>query len=142
MAAGTWTLTNSARTKILNGQFVSGDSYKVALFTSSSNLAVGSTTFAGCTNEVGTTNTGYTAGGIASVISLSGTTSVTYSSTTNPQWTAGSANLTAKWAALYEVGGDVVCFVTLDSGGADVTTTSGNTLTITIDASHPFFTLA
>jgi hypothetical protein len=142
MAAGQWTLTNTTRTKILNGQFASGDTYKVALFLSTSNLAVGSTTFAGCTNEVGTTNTGYATGGVASVISLAGTTSVTYSSTTNPTWTAGSANLTAKWAALYEVGGDVVCFVTLDSGGADVTTTSGNTLTITIDSSHPYFTVA
>ena len=142
MSAGQWTLTNTTRTKILNGQFVSGDSFKVALFTNASNLTIASTTFAGCTSEVGVSNTGYAAGGIAVTLALAGTTSVTVSATTNPAWTAGSANLTAKWAALYEVGGDVVCFVTLDSGGADVTTTSGNTCTIVIDASHPFFTLA
>ncbi len=49
---------------------------------------------------------------------------------TAPVWTAGSANLTAKYAAIYEVGGYVLCFCTLDSGGADVTATNGNTLTV------------
>lgn len=143
MAAGAWTFTNTARTKILTGQFASGDSYKVALFLSSSNLSTSSTTFAGVTNEVGVTNTGYTAGGAAVTLTLAGTTSVTVSFTTNPSWTAGSANLTAKWAALYEVGGDVLCFCTLDSGGADVTCTNGNTLTIDSDGTpNPIFTLA
>ena len=140
MAAGTWTFTATTRTKILDGTFASGGSFKMALFTSSSNLTTSSTTFAGVTNEVGTTNTGYTAGGIAVTPVLSGTTSVTWK-TNNPQWTAGSANLTAKWAAIYKVGGDVVAFVTLDSGGADVTATSGNTLTID-DTTNPVFTLA
>lgn len=131
MAAGAWTFTNTARTKILNGQFdIDSDSYKMALFLSTSNLGAASTTFAGCTNEVGTTNTGYTAGGTAIAMTLSGTTTVTVAITTAPVWTAGSANLTAKWAAIYEVGGDVLCFATLDSGGADVTATNGNTLTV------------
>lgn len=144
MAAGTWTFTNSARTKILNGQFdFDTDTFKCALFTSASNLSTSSTTFAGVTGEVGTTNTGYTAGGESVTFSLSGTTSVTASFTSNPQWTAGSANLTAKWAAVYEVAGDVVCFCTLDSGGADVTATEGNTLTIDSDGTpNPVFTLA
>ena len=131
MSAGPWVFTNTTRTKILNGQFdIDTDSYKMALFLSTSNLAVASTTFAGCTNEVGVTNTGYTAGGTAIAMTLSGTTTVTVAMTTAPVWTAGSANLTAKWAAIYEVGGDVVCFALLDSGGADVTATSGNTFTV------------
>jgi hypothetical protein len=50
--------------------------------------------------------------------------------TTAPVWTAGSANLTAKWAVIYEVGGNILCFATLDSGGADVTAMNGNTLTV------------
>jgi len=82
------------------------------------------------TNEEGTTNTGYTAGGIACAMTASGTTTVTQVMTTAPVWTAGSANLTAKWAAIYEVGGDILCFALLDSGGADVTATNGNTLTV------------
>lgn len=131
MAAGAWVWTNTTRTKLLNGQFdIDTDSYKMALFTSGSNLTVASTTFAGCTDEVGVTNTGYTAGGTATAMTLSGTTTVTITLTTAPVWTAGSANLTAKWAAIYEVGGDVVAFALLDSGGADVTATSGNTLTV------------
>lgn len=143
MAAGTWTFTTTTRTKILDGTFASGSSWKVALFLSTSNLTTASTTFAGLTNEVGTTNTGYTAGGSAVTASLSGTTSVTWSFATDPVWTAGSANLTAKWAVLYKVSGDVLAFVTLDSGGADVTATSGNTLTVDSDGTPgPVMTLA
>lgn len=130
MAAGAWVFTDTARTKILSGQFALGDSYKQALFTSASNLTVASTTFAGCTGEVGVTNTGYTAGGTTIAMTDSGTTTVTQVITTAPVWTAGSANLVAKWSAIYEVGGDVLCFALLDSGGADVTATSGNTLTV------------
>jgi hypothetical protein len=131
MAAGAWVFTNTARTKMINGQFdIDTDSYKMALFTSGSNLTTSSTTFAGVTSEVGTTNTGYTAGGTAIAMTLSGTTTVTAVITTAPVWTAGTANLTAKWAAIYEVAGDVLCFALLESGGADVTATSGNTYTV------------
>jgi hypothetical protein len=130
MAAGAWTATNTTRSKFLTGQFVLGDSYKMALFLSTSNLSVASTTFGGVTNEEGTTDTGYAAGGIAVALTQSGTTTVTVVTTTAPVWTAGSANLTAKWAAIYEIGGDIMFFALLDSGGADVTATSGNTLTV------------
>ena len=129
-AAGPWVFTATTRSKILSGQFVLGDSYKMALYSSTSNLTTASTTFAGVTNEVGTTNTGYTAGGTAVALTQSGTTTVTVVTTTAPVWTAGSANLTARWAAIYEVGGDVVAFALLDSTPADVTATSGNTLTV------------
>jgi hypothetical protein len=130
MAAGAWVFTNTTRSKFLTGQFALADTYKMALFTSASNITTASTTFAGCTGEVGTTNTGYTAGGTAIAMTQSGTTTVTVVMTTAPVWTAGTANLTAKWAAIYEVAGDVVCFALLDSGGADVTATSGNTYTV------------
>lgn len=143
MAAGAWTLTNTGRTKLINGQFdIDSDSYKCALFINTSNLTAASTTYAGLTNEVGTVNTGYATGGITvSPLVLAGTTSVTAKFGTNPVWTAGTANLTAKWATIYEVGGDILAFCTLDSGGADVTATSGNTLTV--DATtNPIFTLA
>jgi hypothetical protein len=130
MAAGAWVFTNTARTKFLTGQFLTADSYKMALFTSASNLTVASTTFAGVTSEVGVTSTGYTAGGIALAMTDSGTTTVTHVMTTAPVWTAGTANLTAKWAAIYEVGGDIMAFALLDSGGADVTATNGNTMTV------------
>jgi hypothetical protein len=131
MAAGAWTFTNATRTNLLDAiTDVDTDSYKMALFLSTSNLAATSTTYALLTNEVGTTNTGYTTGGIALAMTKSGTTTVTVVMTTAPQWTAGSANLTAKWAVIYEVGGNILCYATLDSGGADVTATNGNTLTV------------
>lgn len=130
MAAGAWTWTNASRGYVTAGTLATGDTYKMALFTSGSNLGAGTTTFAGVTAEVGTTNTGYSAGGTSVALTQSGTTTVTIVMTTAPVWTAGSANLTAKFAAIYEVGGNVLLYATLDSGGADVTATSGNTLTV------------
>jgi hypothetical protein len=126
---GTWAFTNTTRTKIFDGTFASGSSFKMCLLTNASNIGAASTTYAGLTGEVSTTNTGYATGGLAVTVTLAGTTSVTWK-TNNPQWTAGTANLTAKYGAIYKVASDVVTYVTLDSGGADVTTTSGNTLTV------------
>lgn len=142
MAAGAWTFTNTARTNILNGTLVSGDTYKCALFLSTSNIAVASTTYAALTNEHANAN-GYTTGGIAVVFTLAGTTSVTSSFTTNPTWTASGGSIIARFAVIYEVGGNVLAFCLLDSTPADVTTTTGNTLTIDSDGSpNPVFTLA
>ncbi len=133
MAAGAWTLTNGAIKLIADGTIIPDtDTFKMALFLSTSNLAVTSTTFAALTNEVGTTNTGYTAGGNSVGVSSATTTTndLTVSQDAAVVWTAGSANLTAKWVVIYEVGGNIMCFATLDSGGADVTATNGNTLTV------------
>ena len=142
MAAGAWVMTNTTRTKLLNGTFdLDSDTYKMALFQSTSNLGPASTTFAGVTNEVGTTNTGYSAGGESITLTLSGTTTVKVDIATDPVWTAGSAGLTARYACIYEVGGDVLCYCLLDSTPADVSVTEGNTLTV---AAHTngVFTLA
>lgn len=145
MAAGTWTLTNAARTNLLNGTHdIDSDSWKVALVTSTSNIGASSTTWAGVTNEVSNAN-GYTTGGIAVTLALAGTTSVTVSFASNPVWTASGAGITARWAVLYEVGGQVLCYVLLDStsGGTDVSVSAGNTLTLDSDGTpSPVFTLA
>lgn len=104
----------------------------MSLHTSAGNVAVTSTTFAALTGEVGTTNTGYTAGGASVGVTTTTTTTndLTVAQDAACVWTAGTANLTAKWAVIYEVGGNVMCFALLDSGGADVTATNGNTLTV------------
>ncbi|OMC55364.1 hypothetical protein A5747_13300 [Mycobacterium sp. IS-836] len=143
MAAGAWTPTNSTRTKILNGTFDwQNGSWKVALFTSASNLGVSSTTYAGVTNEVANAN-GYTTGGQAVAFTMSGTTSVTASFTTNPSWVASGGSIVARYAAIYKVGGDIAFFCLLDSTPADVTALSGNILQIDSDGSpSPVFTLA
>lgn len=141
MAAGTWTFPNGARTNLLNGTFdIDSDSWKCALVTSSSNIGAASTTWAGVTNEVAQAN-GYTTGGIAITLTLSGTTTVTVDISTDPVWTASGGSITARWAVIYEVGGNVLCYALLDSTPADVTVTDGNTLTVAASASG-VFTLA
>ncbi len=141
MAAGAWTFTNGGRTKLLDGTFnVESDSYKMALFLSTSDLGAASTTYAGVTNEHANAN-GYTTGGIAVALSLTGTTTVKADIDTDPVWTASGGSIVARFAAIYEVGGNVLCYCLLDSTPADVTVTTGNTLTV---AAHTngVFTLA
>ena len=141
MAAGAWTFTNGGRTKLLDGTFdIDSDSYKMALFLSTSNIGATSTTYAGVTNEHANAN-GYTTGGIAVTLTLSGTTTVTVDISADPTWTASGGSIVARFAVIYEVSGNVLCYCLLDSSPADVTVTDGNTLTIQISASG-VFTLA
>lgn len=141
MAAGAWVFTNTGRTNLLNGTFdIDTDSWKMALFTSSSNLGTASTTYAGVTNEVSSAY-GYTTGGASIGLTLSGTSTVKVDISTDPVWTASGGSITARFAAIYEVSGNVLCFCLLDAATADVTATDGNTLTV---AAHTngVFTLA
>ena len=138
MAAGNWTFTDNSRTYMLTGPFdFDTDSFKIGLYLSTSNIGAGSTTIAGVTNEHAANN-GYTAGGIACTIAVTGTTTVTVDSTTNPVWTATGGSIVARFGVLYEVSGNVVAYFLLESPAADVTATDGNTLTITINASGVF----
>lgn len=140
MAAGSWTFPDGARTRLLNGTFdIDTDTFKMALFLSTSNIGAASTTYAGLTNEHANAN-GYTTGGNATVLSLSGTTTVTVDCT-DEVWTAAGGSITARFAVIYEVAGDVLCYCLLDSTPADVTATDGNTLTVQIHA-NGVFTLA
>lgn len=140
MAAGSWTFTNTARTNLSTGTYLDADSYKIALFLSTSNIGAASTTYAGLTNEHANAN-GYTTGGNAVTLSRTGTTTVTFDTTDPATWTASGGSITARFAVLYEVAGNVVAYCLLDSTPADVTATTGNTLTLTINASG-VFTLA
>jgi len=142
MAAGTWTFTDGARTRMLNGTFdFDTDTFKVALFLSTSNIGAASTTYAGVTNEHANAN-GYTTGGISlGALTLAGTTTVTVDDPADMVWTASGGSITARFGVLYESAGDVVAYFLLDSTPADVTATDGNTLTIALNASG-IFTLA
>lgn len=132
MAASAWSFTNTTLTKIQNGTFVPSDTYKMALFLSTSNIGASSTTYAGLTNEHANAN-GYTTGGTAVTLSLSGTTTTTMDST-DATWTASGGSIVARFAVVYEVSGDVVCYCLLDSAPADVTVTTGIQLTVAIHA--------
>lgn len=141
MAAGAWTFTNGGRTKLIDGTFdIDTDSWKCALFLSTSNIGAASTTYAGVTNEVANAF-GYTTGGIAITLTLAGTTTVTVDISVDPVWTASGGSITGRFAVIYEVAGNVLCYCLLDSTPADVTATSGNTLTVAANASG-VFTLA
>jgi hypothetical protein len=141
MAAGAWVFTNAARTNLLDGTVpIASGTFKMALFLSTSNLGAASTTFAGVTNEHAG-GTGYTAGGEAVDLTLAGTTTVTADIATDPVWTASTGDIVARYAAIYEVGADILCFCELDDAPADVTATDGNTLTVAAHASG-VFTLA
>lgn len=137
MAAGAWVFTNGMRTSLVDGTFdLNSDTFKMALFLSTSNIGAASTTYAGLTNEHSNAN-GYTTGGTSVTISLSGTTTVTVDST-DASWTASGGSIVARYAVVYEVAGNVLCYCLLDSSPADVTTTTGNTLTVAIHANGLF----
>ena len=141
-AAGAWTFTNQSRTDMLNGTMdFDTNTFLCALFLSTSNLGAATTTYAGVTNEHANAN-GYTTGGISmGTLTLAGTTTVTVDDPADLVWTASGGSITARFAALYKSASNVVCYCLLDSTPADVTATSGNTLTIALSASG-IFTLA
>ena len=149
MAAGPWLFTDAAGTKMLDGGFdFDTDLFKVALHLSSGTQpAAGTTAWSDLSTSQHAAANGYTAGGLptgsGTALEVTGdlATSVKVTESTPYVWTAASGPITAKWAVLYEVGGDVVCYCLLESGGADVTATDGNTLTVTPHASG-IFTLA
>jgi hypothetical protein len=134
MAADPWTLTNGAAKLIADGTIpIDSGSFKVALFTVWNQITAASVNYA-ATNEVGVTNTGYTAGGAAvDLASATVTTNdVAITQAAVVEWTAGTANLVAKQAVIYLASGanPILCFAALDTGHGDVTATNGNKLQI------------
>src|SRR3989304_10397480 len=147
MAAGAWTFPDGARTRMLNGAWdFDTDLFKIALhLVSGTQPGASTTTWAGLSTSEHAANNGYTAGGLptggGTALALSGTTTVTVDRTVDPVWTASGGSIVARWAVLYEVGGNVICYCLLDSTPAAVTVTAGNTLTVAMNASG-IFTLA
>jgi len=135
-AAGEWTFTDAALTSLLDGTFdLDTDTFLVALFLSTSDLGTGSTTYAAVTNEHANNN-GYTTGGVnIGALTLSGTSTVTIDDPADVVWTASGGSIIARFAAIYESAGNVLCFCLLDDAPADVTATDGNTLTIQFNVS-------
>lgn len=142
MAAGNWTFVDALRTDLLNAVHdIDTDSYKMALFLSTSDIGAAETTYAGLTGEHANAN-GYTTGGIAVALTLAGTTSVKIDITTDPVWTASGGSIVARFGVIYEVGGRILCYALLDSAPADVTATTGNTLTVAAHATNGVASLA
>ncbi len=140
MAAGAWVMTNGGRTCLLNGTFdLDTDTFKMALHLSTGTQPA-ATIVAWSeldTSEHANAN-GYTDGGIAVTLALTGTTTVKVDIDTDPVWTASGGSIVARWAVIYEVAGNVLCYCLLDSTPADVTATAGNTLTVAAHANGVF----
>lgn len=134
-----WSFTNNSRTNFLSGdQAIGTDTFKLALHTSASNIGAASNAWSGVTNEVAAAN-GYTAGGGAITLSLSGTTTVTVA-LTDVSWTASGGTIVFRFGVLYEVSHNVTTYFTGDSAPADITVANGNTLTVS--GANNLFTLA
>lgn len=145
MAAGPWTFTNNTITYLLDGSLdLNTQTFYMALFQSTSDLGAASTLYSGVSNQVANAF-GYLTGGTSmGALTLSGTTTVTVDDPADVVWTASGGSITARFAVIYESGGggNVLCYCLLESvGPADVTATTGNTLTVALHASG-IFTLA
>ncbi len=137
---GAWTIPTAAKTSLLDGTFdIDSDTWKCALFTSSTNLGSATTTYAGVTNEVAAAN-GYSTGGVSVTGALSGTSTVKAAFGT-ATFTASGGTIVGRFAAIYEVSGRVLAYMLLDSAPADYTIADGNSLAIDI-ATNGAFTLA
>lgn len=141
MAAGPWVITNAYKTRLLTGglDFDASNALRCILLSSSSNIASGPAdcytggTGTAVTGELSTAN-GYTAGGYTLQGAVSGTSTVS-ADTQDATWTASGGTLTARYAAIYDntsASKTIIAYCLLDSAPADVSVTTGNTLTIGI----------
>lgn len=151
MAAGKWKIYDVSKKYIGDGTLDLDDTtnWKGALFLSTSNantLSLATPTYGNLTNEHANAN-GYTTGGVA----LSGITftrsggTVTFDcSDLAPGWTASGGSIIYRFGVIYKdatvnsVVKPLLCVAVADTTPADVTTTNGNTLTWTMNASGVF----
>lgn len=132
------TIFNSFRKYLGDGTFdMDGNTFKVSLHTSTWTPNAGTNTvFADATNELTTAN-GYTAGGasLASPTWVQTGATVAFSGT-NVVWTASGGSIVARYAVIRAVGtlnthvDPLVAYILMDTTPADITVTTGNTLTL------------
>lgn len=143
-AAGKWKLYAKAKLAIANGDIdLATDSFKINLYlsTSNCNTLTAHDALTDLDNQVAT-NYGYTQNDKAvdlTTADSSGT--ITVDIATDPVWTASGGSITARFAVIYDdthADDMPLCVCLLDTAPADVTATTGNTLTITTNASGVF----
>lgn len=149
-AAGKWKLYDRAKFYIGDGTIDLDltTNWNIALYLSTSNcntLSVGTGILADLTNEHANAN-GYTTGGLALPATITWTNSagtITFDSG-DPVWTAAGGSIVARFAVIYKnatvnsIVKPLLAVCLLDTAPADVTATTGNTLTITMNASGIF----
>ncbi len=145
MAAGKWKMYESAKLYLADGTFDLDDNtnWKVALFLSTSNVeTLGGTNdvYGDLTNEHANNN-GYTTGGTAITPTWAQTGGTATFDSDNPVWTASGGSIVARFAVIYKdatvnsIVKPLLAVCLLDVTPANVTATTGNTLTITMNAS-------
>ena len=149
MAAGKWKVYEVAKKYLSDGTFDLDltTNWKMALYLSTSNantLSIGTSIFADLTNEVANAN-GYTTGGVALTgITWTQVAGVSTFDCNDAVWTASGGSIVARFAVIYEnatlntIVKPILCVCLLDTTPADKTVTSGNTLTIQLNASGVF----
>jgi len=150
MAAGKWKVYDKAKVRLADGTFDMDNAslgLTMALFLSTSNcntLSVGTGVYGDLTNEHANAN-GYTTGGVAlTTETWTNSTSTTTFDCDDVVWTASGGSIVARFAVIYcnatvnTIVKPLLCVSLLDTAPADVTVTTGNTLTIAINASGVF----
>jgi hypothetical protein len=141
MAAGAWVVVNAFKERIGNAEMnLDTDTFVVRLLASTSNIATTSDDATAVTGELSTAN-GYTSGGYTVTPGWTRSTGTCTFDISDPTWTASGGSIVARWAEIVNTTATpdrVVAYCLLDSTPADVTTTTGNTLTIQISASGVF----
>lgn len=149
MAAGKWKIYEVSKKYLTDGTFDLDDTtnWKIALCSSSSNantLSLAAPIYGNLTNELSTAN-GYTSGGVAVTgVTLTNSSGTITFDCDDVVWTASGGSIAARFAVLYKnatvntIVKPMLCVCLLDTTPADVTATSGNTLTITMNASGLF----
>src|SRR5210317_1059231 len=121
----TSTLTTSFKTELLTGTHdftnSTGDSFKLALYTSAATLGATTTAYT-VTNEASGTN--YTAGG-GTLTNVTPTSSGTTAFTDFADLTFGTATITARGCMIYNSSATNASVATIDFGG-DKTSTAGD----------------
>ena len=119
-------MATSFKVEILGGDFDfssgTGETFKIALFTSSATLGAATTAYA-TTNEV--SGAGYTAGGNTLTISANPASTGTTAFLDFADTTWSSATITARGALIYQSGGTNPAIAVLDFG-SDKTSTAGD----------------
>ena len=146
MAADAWVVHDKTKEYMGDGTIdLDGDSFKMILCLSTSNVATTSIDgYAAVTNEHANGN-GYTTAGeaVSSPTWTESSGTVTFDCA-DQVWTASGGSIVARFAAIYDdtvttpVADPVICDSLLDNSPADITATTGNTLTVAINASGVF----
>jgi hypothetical protein len=145
MAAGKWKLYESAKLYLADGTFDLDDNtnWKLALFLSTSNAnTLGGTNdvYGDLTNEHANAN-GYTTGGLALTPTWTQAAGTATFDSNDPVWTAAGGSIVARFGVIYKnatvntIVKPLFAVCLLDTTPADVTATTGNTLTVTMSAS-------